>query len=63
MISLQSTNVNGMKEALQAEHIIPRDQSPDILHGLSEEEIRRIARERLSESEVCKVSPGIVELN
>ncbi|KAL5346135.1 hypothetical protein ACLOAV_009168 [Pseudogymnoascus australis] len=44
------------REALQAEHIIPRDQSPDILHGLSEEEIRRIARERLSESEDNKMN-------
>lgn len=52
-----------MKEALQAEHTIPRDQSPDILHGLSEEEIRRIARERLSGNQASDFSCGIVELN
>ncbi|KFZ08014.1 hypothetical protein V502_09601 [Pseudogymnoascus sp. VKM F-4520 (FW-2644)] len=47
----QRTNDSVIKEALQAEHIIPRAQSPDILHGFSEEDIRRIARERLSENQ------------
>ncbi|KFY21343.1 hypothetical protein V493_07498 [Pseudogymnoascus sp. VKM F-4281 (FW-2241)] len=36
------------REALEAEHIIARAPSPDILHGLSDQEIRRMARERLS---------------
>ncbi|OBT84597.1 hypothetical protein VE02_06330 [Pseudogymnoascus sp. 03VT05] len=36
------------REALQAEHIIQRAESPDILHGYSEEEVRRIARESLA---------------
>ena len=63
MISSQHTNANVIKEALQAEHIIPRSQSPDILHGFSEEDIRRIARERLSENQVCNFPGEIVELN
>ncbi|OBT63909.1 hypothetical protein VE03_05970 [Pseudogymnoascus sp. 23342-1-I1] len=43
------------REALQAEHIIPRDQSPDILQDIPEEDIRRMARERLSQNEDNKV--------
>jgi hypothetical protein len=63
MIAIRRTNANGIKEALQAEHIIPRAQSEDILHGYSEEDIRRIARERLSETQVCNIIPEIMELN
>ncbi|OBT76397.1 hypothetical protein VF21_03625 [Pseudogymnoascus sp. 05NY08] len=36
------------REALEAEHIIPRAKTPDVLQGFSNEEIRRIARESLS---------------
>lgn len=51
----QCRNANRIKDALEAEHIIPRTrgQTPDILHGMSDEKIRRMARERMSGIEVC----------